>query len=80
MSLPVTAARDRFASLLGETAAAGAFSARRTARPPDLRLEVQGVGPIASLDELAQPDLWESELEYEDFLADLYASRRSEIA
>ena len=40
----------------------------------------QGVGPIASLDELAQPDLWESEQEYEDFLADLYASRRSEVA
>jgi hypothetical protein len=27
--------------------AAGAFSARRTARPDDLRLEVRGVGPIA---------------------------------
>lgn len=40
----------------------------------------QGVGPIVSLDELAQPDLWESEQEYEDFLADLYASRRSDVA
>lgn len=36
--------------------------------------------PIVSLDELAQPDLWESEQEYKDFLADLYASRRSEVA
>ena len=43
----VTSARDRFASLLGQTVAPGAFSARRTARPDDLRLEVLGVGPIA---------------------------------
>jgi hypothetical protein len=47
MSSPATYARDRFATLLGETMAAGAFSARRTARPDDLRLEVRGVGPIA---------------------------------
>ncbi len=40
----------------------------------------QGVGPIASLDELAQPELWESEQEYQDFLADLYSSRRSDAA
>jgi hypothetical protein len=46
MSSPVTFARDRFASLLGDAVAPGAFSARRTARPDDLRLEVRGVGPI----------------------------------
>src|SRR5258706_4153459 len=46
MSSAVAFARDRFASLLGEAAAPGAFSARRTARPDDLRLEVRGVGPI----------------------------------
>jgi hypothetical protein len=40
----------------------------------------QGVQPVASLDELAQPELWESEQEFEDFLADLYASRRSDIS
>lgn len=40
----------------------------------------QGVRAIASLDELAQPELWESEQEYEDFLTDLYASRRSDVA
>jgi len=40
----------------------------------------QGVQPVSSLDELAQPELWESEQEFEDFLADLYASRRSNIA
>src|SRR5215469_13682442 len=47
MSSSATSARDRFASLLGDAAVAGAFSARRTARPDDLRLEVGGVGPIA---------------------------------
>lgn len=40
----------------------------------------QGVKPVASLDDLAQPDLWESDQEYDDFLADLYASRRSDVA
>jgi hypothetical protein len=40
----------------------------------------QGVRPVASLDELAQPDLWESEQEFQEFLADLYASRRSDVA
>ncbi|GAA0734354.1 2OG-Fe(II) oxygenase [Dactylosporangium roseum] len=38
--------RDRFASLLGGAADAGSFSARRTARPDDLRLEVTDIGPI----------------------------------
>ena len=36
----------------------------------------QGVRPVASLAELAQPDLWESDEEYDAFLADLYTSRR----
>ncbi len=40
----------------------------------------QGVKPITSVDELAQPDLWESDEEYEAFLADLYASRRVGLA
>jgi hypothetical protein len=40
----------------------------------------QGVKPIASIDELAQPDLWDSEEEYKVFLADLYASRRAGLA
>ncbi len=46
MSAPATFARDRFASLLGDAVAAGAFSARRSAPPDGLRLEVRGVGPI----------------------------------
>jgi hypothetical protein len=36
----------------------------------------QDVKPIASIDELAQPDLWEPEEEHEALPADLYASRR----
>jgi hypothetical protein len=40
----------------------------------------RGVKPIKSVDELAQPDLWESDEEYEAFLADLYASRRAGLA
>jgi hypothetical protein len=42
----------------------------------------QGVHPIASLedlDALAHPELWDSDEEYEEFLADLYASRRASI-
>jgi hypothetical protein len=40
----------------------------------------QGIKPIKSVDELAQPDLWESDDEYEAFLADLYASHRAGFA
>ena len=39
----------------------------------------QGVGPVASVHELAQPDLWDSDEDYEAFLTDLYASRRSDL-
>ena len=42
-----TFARDRFAGILGDAVAPGAFSARHTARPDHLRVEVRGVGPIA---------------------------------
>ncbi|MCO1658094.1 hypothetical protein [Pseudonocardia humida] len=40
----------------------------------------QGVEPVASPADLARPDLWESDEEYDDFLVDLYASRRSGLA
>lgn len=42
----------------------------------------QGVSPITSaeqLDALAHPELWDSDEDYEQFLADLYASRRASI-
>ncbi len=40
----------------------------------------QGVRPVASVDELARPGLFESDEELEEFLADLYASRRAGMA
>jgi hypothetical protein len=41
----------------------------------------QGVQPIISVDELAAPDdPFGSDEEYEEFLADLYACRRAEVA
>lgn len=39
----------------------------------------QGVRPIKSVDELVVPGLWDSDEEYQDFLADLYASRHSDL-
>ncbi|MGC4804643.1 hypothetical protein [Micromonospora sp. DT233] len=40
----------------------------------------QGVRPVASIDDLARPDLFESDDELDDFLVDLYASRRAGAA
>jgi len=39
----------------------------------------RGITPISSVDELAEPGAFESDEEVEDFLADLYASRRVSI-
>jgi type II secretory pathway component PulK len=39
----------------------------------------QGVRPIKSVDELAEPDAFESREELGEFLADLYASRRADV-
>lgn len=40
----------------------------------------QGVGPVESVDDLARPDLFESDEELADFLADLYAARHTGLA
>jgi hypothetical protein len=40
----------------------------------------QGVWPVESVDEMARPDLFDSDDDWEEFLADLYASRRSGLA
>jgi hypothetical protein len=37
----------------------------------------QGVGPVASVNELVRPDVFESDEELDNFLADLYASRHT---
>lgn len=39
-----------------------------------------GVRPIVSIDELARPDLFELDEEFDEFLVDLYASRRVGLA
>jgi len=48
--------------------------------PTEKLVRRQGVKPIASVDELAQPDPWQSDEEYEAFHADLYASRSAGLA
>lgn len=40
----------------------------------------QGVGPVASVDDLARPDLFESDEELAEFIADLYAARHTGLA
>lgn len=43
----------------------------------------QGIRPIASTEDIAalgHPDMFESEQEFQDFLADLYASRHSDAS
>ena len=40
----------------------------------------KGVRPVRSVDDMARPELFESDEEWQEFLADLYASRRSGLA
>ena len=40
----------------------------------------QGVSAVESVDDMARPGLFDSDEEWEEFLADLYASRRSGLA
>jgi hypothetical protein len=40
----------------------------------------RGVRPIKSVDDVAWPDLFESDEELGEFLADLYASRQAGVA
>jgi predicted 2-oxoglutarate/Fe(II)-dependent dioxygenase YbiX len=42
----VTSARERLAALVGDLGVPGGFSARRSAPPDDLRIEVRGVGSL----------------------------------
>ncbi len=49
--------------------------------PTDELIRRHGARPMNSVDELAAPeDPFESDEEYAEFLADLYASRRADIA
>ncbi len=47
--------------------------------PAGEQVRRQGIQLIASVDELAFPGVWESDEELDDFLADLYASRRASM-
>jgi hypothetical protein len=39
-----------------------------------------GVRPVESVDDMARPGLFDSDEEWQEFLADLYASRRAGMA
>ena len=60
--------------------AAGGLAAGGRPRSTNELAKREGVTPVGSLAELAQPDLWESDEEYDAFLADRYASRRTGMA
>jgi len=47
--------------------------------PIEELMERQGIGPIASVADLADDNAFESDEELEEFLADLYASRRASV-
>ncbi|MFI2711731.1 hypothetical protein ACH495_16530 [Micromonospora sp. NPDC018662] len=47
--------------------------------PADELARRQGVEPVAGLEQLARPELFESDDELDRFLADLYASRRDGV-
>ena len=40
----------------------------------------KGVLPVESVDDMVHPELFESDEEWQEFLADLYTSRRSGLA
>jgi hypothetical protein len=40
----------------------------------------QGVRPVTSVDDMARPGLFDSDQDWDEFLADLFASRRSGLA
>ena len=50
------------------------------ATPTEELARQQGVTPVTSLRELAHPELWDSDEDFEAFLTDLYTSRRADIA
>jgi hypothetical protein len=48
--------------------------------PVEEQARQQGVRPLTSADELVVPGMFESDEELDEFLADLYASRRAGMA
>jgi hypothetical protein len=60
---------------------AGQVPLGRSARhvPAAEQARRQGVRPIQTVEELVFPEVWESDEELDEFLADLYASRRAAL-
>jgi hypothetical protein len=60
----------------------GAWSAEDEVPTEELarRQGVEPVEPVESVDAMARPELFESDEELDEFLTDLYASRRESIA
>lgn len=48
--------------------------------PTEVLARRYGVRPVESVDDMARPGLFESDEEWQEFLADLYASRHAGIA
>jgi len=48
--------------------------------PVEELARIQGVQPVESVDNMARPGLFDSDEEWDEFVADLYASRRSGLA
>jgi hypothetical protein len=40
----------------------------------------QGVRPVESVEDMARPDIFQSDAELEEFLAHVYAARRADLA
>jgi hypothetical protein len=57
----------------------GAWSAEDEVPTEELARR-QGVKPVESVDAMARPELFESDEELDEFLTDLYTSRRESIA
>lgn len=53
------------------------FRTRYPVSQPMSRYVSRGIQPIISADELVFPGVWESDEELDEFLTDLYASRRA---
>lgn len=48
--------------------------------PAEEQARRQGVKPVTSIEDMAVPGLFDDDAEFEEFLADLYASRRAGLA
>jgi hypothetical protein len=64
----------------GDEAREAAWPAAEDEVPVEELARRQGTGPVESVDDMARPDLFDSDKEWQEFLADLYASRHAGLA